>query len=156
MNFYILSIENNSFYKQRPMLPSYRSRDKTFSAFQKLLFLLLNINLFSINCLTNKFCNFCSNYFLALHDSFNLSLLLLLFSHCHVHLFCNSTDYNLPDSFVYGILQARLLEGVAISFSKWSSQPRHQICFFHWQVDSLPLSQWSQPFIMVPKYRILS
>ena len=36
---------------------------------------------------------------------------------------CNPMDYNLPDSFVYGIFQARILEWVAISFSR-RFQPR--------------------------------
>ena len=31
---------------------------------------------------------------------------------------CNAIDYNLPDSSVYGISQAKILECVAISFSK--------------------------------------
>ena len=33
-------------------------------------------------------------------------------------------DYNLPGSSVHGIFQARVLEWVAISFSRGSSQPR--------------------------------
>ena len=37
---------------------------------------------------------------------------------------CNPMDYSLPGSSVYGILQARLLEWVAISFSRGSSRPR--------------------------------
>ena len=37
---------------------------------------------------------------------------------------CNSMDCSLPGSSVHGILQARLLEWVAISFSRGSSQPR--------------------------------
>ena len=39
---------------------------------------------------------------------------------------CDSMDYNPPGSSVHGILQARMLEWVAISFSRGSSQPRHQ------------------------------
>ena len=39
---------------------------------------------------------------------------------------CNPMDYTLPDSFVYGIFQARILEWVAISFSR-RSQPRDRI-----------------------------
>ena len=35
-------------------------------------------------------------------------------------------DCSLPDSSVHGILQARILECVAISFSRGSSQPRGQ------------------------------
>ena len=37
---------------------------------------------------------------------------------------CNPMDYSLPGSSVHGIFQARILEWVAISFSKGSSQPR--------------------------------
>ena len=35
-------------------------------------------------------------------------------------------DYSLPDFSVYGILQARILEWEAISFSRVSSRPRNQ------------------------------
>ena len=42
----------------------------------------------------------------------------------HVWLFCNPMDYSLPGSSVCGIFQARILEQIAISFSKGSSQPR--------------------------------
>ena len=38
--------------------------------------------------------------------------------------FCNPMDYSQPGSSVHGILQARILEYVAISFSRESSQPR--------------------------------
>ena len=40
--------------------------------------------------------------------------------------FCNRMDCSLPGSSVHGILQARVLEWVAISFSRGSSQPRDQ------------------------------
>ena len=36
---------------------------------------------------------------------------------------CNSMDCSPPDLFVHGIFQARILEWVALSFSKGSSQP---------------------------------
>jgi len=39
---------------------------------------------------------------------------------------CDPMDYSLPGSSVHGILQARILEWVAISFSRGSSQPRNQ------------------------------
>ena len=39
---------------------------------------------------------------------------------------CNPMDCSLPGSFVHGIFQARILEWVAISFSRRSSQPRDQ------------------------------
>ena len=40
--------------------------------------------------------------------------------------FWNSMDCSLPDSSVHGILQVKILEWVAISFSRGSSQPRNR------------------------------
>ena len=37
---------------------------------------------------------------------------------------CDPMDCNLPGSFVHGIFQARILEWVAVSSSRGSSQPR--------------------------------
>ena len=39
---------------------------------------------------------------------------------------CNPMNWNLPGSSAHGILQARILEGVAILSSRGSSQPRDQ------------------------------
>ena len=39
---------------------------------------------------------------------------------------CDPVDCSLSGSFVHGIFQARILEWVAISFSRGSSQPRAQ------------------------------
>ena len=39
---------------------------------------------------------------------------------------CNPMDYSLPGSSVHGILQAIILEWVAISFSRGSSPPRNR------------------------------
>ena len=50
-------------------------------------------------------------------------------------------DCRQPSSSVRGISQARILEWVAISFSRASSWPRdrtHVSCFLHWPEDSLP------------------
>ena len=60
---------------------------------------------------------------------------------------CDPMDCNLPSSSVPGIFQARILEWVAISYSKGSSWLRdwvHISCIslsshLHWQADSLPL-----------------
>ena len=38
---------------------------------------------------------------------------------------CNCTDCSLPGSIVHGISQARIVEGIAISFSRGSSPPRN-------------------------------
>ena len=40
---------------------------------------------------------------------------------------CDTMDCSPPGSSVHGIFQARVLEWVAISFSRGSSQPRDQI-----------------------------
>ena len=39
---------------------------------------------------------------------------------------CNPMDCSLPGSFVHGILQARIVEWIAMSSSKWSTQPRNR------------------------------
>ena len=39
---------------------------------------------------------------------------------------CDPMDYSLPGNSVHGILQARILESVSISFSRDFSQPRDQ------------------------------
>ena len=64
---------------------------------------------------------------------------------------CDPVDYSLPGSSIHGILQARILEWVAISFSRGSSRPRDWTevsriagrCFTLWATreDSLSLFQ---------------
>ena len=44
---------------------------------------------------------------------------------------CNPMDCSLPGFSVHGIFQARVLEWVAISFSRGSSQPRDRTWVFH-------------------------
>ena len=56
---------------------------------------------------------------------------------CSCLTLCDPKDCSPPDSSIHGDLQVRILEWVAISFSKESPQPRDQT---HCQVDSLPLS----------------
>ena len=43
---------------------------------------------------------------------------------------CNPMDCSLPGSSVHGILQARMLEWVAIPFYRGPSQPREILCYF--------------------------
>ena len=52
--------------------------------------------------------------------------------------FCEPMDCTPPGSSVHGILQARMLEWVAISFSRGSSLPRDLLYLLHWQAGSLP------------------
>ena len=49
-----------------------------------------------------------------------------LLQSCMTH--CDPMDCSPPGSSVHGILQARILEWVAIPFSRVSSQPRDQTC----------------------------
>ena len=55
---------------------------------------------------------------------------------CLTH--CNPMDCTPPGSSVHGILQARILESVAIPFSRGSSQSRDQTRSPALQADSLP------------------
>ena len=56
-------------------------------------------------------------------DSLPPKVKLLVFSWCLT--LCNPMDYSLPGSFVHGFLQARILEWVAMPFSRGSSPPRN-------------------------------
>ena len=57
-----------------------------------------------------------------------------------------------PGSSVHGISQARILEWVAISYSRGSSWSRDQTlvscCLPHWQADSLPLAPPGKPSLV--------
>ena len=46
---------------------------------------------------------------------------------------CDPMDYSMPDSSVLGIFQARILEWVAISFSRGSSWPRDWTSHLHYR-----------------------
>ena len=55
---------------------------------------------------------------------------------------CNPVECSHTGFAVHGISQARILEWVAISYSRGCSRPRDQICVLHllyYQADSLPL-----------------
>ena len=61
---------------------------------------------------------------------------------------CDPMDCSLLGSSVHRISQARVLEWVAISFSRRSSPLRgwtHDSCILHWQADSLPMSHLGSP-----------
>ena len=60
---------------------------------------------------------------------------------------CNSMDRSLPGFSAHSIVQARILQGVAMPFSRGSSQPKDQThisCLLHWQAGSLPLAPSGQ------------
>ena len=66
---------------------------------------------------------------------------------------CKSMDCSLPGSSIHGILQARILEWVAVSSSRRSSQPRDQTCSL--MVPALASrsfttkATWEAPYICV-------
>ena len=71
---------------------------------------------------------------------------LLLFSHWVMSMtLCYPMDCNPPGSSVHGISQARILEWVAISFSRVYSQLSNP-CLLRWQAESLPLSHQGSPW----------
>ena len=55
---------------------------------------------------------------------------------------CDPMNYSPPGSSVHGILQARILEGVAIASSRGFSPTQGSnlclLCLLHWQTNSLP------------------
>ena len=67
--------------------------------------------------------------------------------------FCDPVDYSPPGSSVHGVLQARVLEWVAISFSRGSSQPRDRTqvshiagrCFNLWATKEVCFSSPKYP-----------
>ena len=79
---------------------------------------------------------------------------------------CNPMDCSPPDSSVHGILQARILEWIAMPSCRESSQPRDRtvylrckMCLFHllhWQVGSLSLAPPSSPLYCVGTTKSLS
>ena len=71
----------------------------------------------------------------------------LLFSHSVMFdFFIDPRDCRLPGSSVHGISQARILEQIAISFSRGSSCPRDPTCVSeHWQAETLSLSHLKAP-----------
>ena len=67
----------------------------------------------------------------------------------HIQLFVTLWTIAPPGTSVHGILQARILEWVAISSFRESSWPRDRIrvsCLLHWQAGSLPLASPRNPW----------
>ena len=84
-------------------------------SFQSIVFALFWLNLFLSNLFIWHYCK-CFLYFI-----FGLFIASVSESHSAMS---NSLQ---PHGIVHGILQARILEWVAIPFSRWSSQPRDRI-----------------------------
>ena len=73
------------------------------------------------------------------------SILCCVLSHLScVHLFCEPMDLSLPGSSVHGILQARVLEWVAMPSSRGYSPPRVRITYVSYVscIDRRVLYYW--------------
>ena len=66
-------------------------------------------------------CASSSPAFLLMYSAYKLNKVKSL---SRVQLYCDPMGYSLTGSSIHGIFQARILEWVAISFSRGSSQPR--------------------------------
>ena len=66
---------------------------------------------------------------------------------------CDPMDHSPPGSSVYGIFQAKILEWVAISFSRGSFQLKNLTCVScigrDWHVDPLALNHQGSPHFLV-------
>ena len=63
---------------------------------------------------------------------------------------CDAMDHSLPGPSVHGILQARILEWVAMLFSRGSSNPGVEptsLLSSHWQANSIPQCHQGSPSI---------
>ena len=73
-----------------------------------------------LSALSKVLCEFCTKCF---HVTEKATLLMCVCVLSHVWL-CDLMDCRLPGFSVHGIFQARILEWVIISLSRWSSRPR--------------------------------
>ena len=84
---------------------------------------------------------------------------MYLFLYACMHMLSHVQNFETPWTVAYqaplstGIFQARVLEWVAISSSRGSSQPRDQsnpplLCLLHFQTDSLPLCHLRSPLCL--------
>ena len=114
--------------------------------------MVLKFFFFNLNKGISEVSRFCSGYKMLLLLTYLCAQLCLTL--------CNLMDYSLPGSSVHGIFQARILEWVAISSSRGTSQCRNQIQasqglnqslwhLLHWQADSLPLAPPGKPWLNI-------
>ena len=74
---------------------------------------------------------------------------------------CNPMNYIPPGFSVHGVLQARILEWIAISFSRGSSQPRDWTCVLDGQNNIFPqmweiLGHYFSIFFLIPSFLVFS
>ena len=122
-------------------------------------FFLQSISIFS----SFLYCPFDSFMLCVVEDSLTFPVIKMLVS-SSVMTFCNPIDCSMPGYCVHGILQARILEWIAIPFSRGSFQPRDQtwdlICtaerFFTTWATRGPYSYLFQPILKFPLYNLCS
>ena len=66
---------------------------------------------------------------------------------------CNPVDCSPPGSSIHGVLQARILEWVAVSFSRGSSQPRDLTQVSHVEADTLTSEPPGKPHRRYGEFR---
>ena len=66
---------------------------------------------------------------------------------------CDPMDCSPPGSSVHGILQARILEWVAMPSSRESSQPRHRICISWIAGGFFTAEPWGKPYEDISSHR---
>ena len=112
---------------------------------------------FSVKILFHPFAEtVCSNFpwFSQLGNTFFLFWTLTALCTCLMGFLCKPMDCSPPSSSVHGILQARLLEWVAIAFSRGSSWPRSPTgrFFIIWATREAPLWAYLIAFYMFMVY----
>ena len=60
-----------------------------------------------------------------------------------------------PHGLIHGILQARILEGVAVPFSRGSSQPRDRTQVSHVAGGFLPAEPQGKPIIIIEEGQMI-
>ena len=81
---------------------------------------------------------------LVIFSSAKLRCVLCVLSHSVVSNSCNPIDRSWPGSSIHEILQTRILEWVAISFSRGSSPPRNRT-WVSCIADSFTTELWGKP-----------
>ena len=71
-------------------------------------------------------------YYLCICNTCNTCVLQICYTiHTYIYIYCNPMGCSLPGSSVHGIFQAIVLEWIAISFSRGSSQARDRTRVSH-------------------------
>ena len=105
---------------------------------------MINSYIYNTALNTLHFPKLCKSVQISFSSSTHLHLLLLFLSLSHFWIFFATMDCRLPGFSVHGISQSRILEWVAISFSRGPSWPRdqtHDSCIgtwilYHWATST--------------------